>query len=1135
MSLKNIFRKSLQQTVLIVLLATFSSFSYAAAENISGIVNKYVKGKGEVDVGTTKITVTGSAFPSAHTFLAGQTLLLLQSQGAQIDASNTDKYGNGVGTGGNPSTVETSSHGSNEYAGGAIAQVAGRFEYAEVLSSTTGTSPGDVVITLTSPLKNSFSDLIEANWQLIVVPDYATAGATLTGNVTAHPWNGDLGGVVAFSATDGDINFAGFKVDAQAKGFRGGVELDVTKTTDNTAQVVSDGINGEGGKGEGIAGTPLFVYDGSGVDHGIDARDIGVASKIEKTDGKVFFPTVIHTINPTDPLLGVTKNTASTLVGGDYGRGSPGNAGGGAGPHNSGGGGGSNAGDGGGGAQGYVAGTPRFYAGYGGQSIFAGLNMGGGGGSGEGNNGAFAHGGVGGGIVLIKALSASGTGEINVSGGTGHNDGIETGDGGGGGGAAGSAVMYLSGGIATPDLTINAVGGAGAFGEDNHGSGGGGGGGYVIANTLTQAQITTLGGAGGPYKGANGNSATSGGTGLAQTGSNAFIILNTDYGDAPASYGTESGAKGAYHQFADYDFDGVLGDTEKVYLGLLLDGESGGIPSGGANTDNAGNLNDEDGIRVVGLNTSDTSYSIPAVNIRVTNTDNTPAILHAWVDFDGNGSFDADEYTSLNVPSASNEVFPNQALVWSSTPGLNELFTGYPVYARFRISTDTSLNASSAQHGAVTGEVEDYVIALNNAAYTVIDEHLLYVDGDLTQNAAIGLVSGSGSATTSWNITGGNDTGLFALDLTGNLTAAKAVSFANQDSYVFAADDSSTSPATFTKITVFVRRLEVNLTEAYVGTQLKVSTDTMALNPEMKVSYQWHRNNAAISGATSDTYILTSADINNSIKLIGTYRDSNDTIVGTLESGVVQVLSSSSAIDKIKAYADNQAQPIPTEIDYEGAGVVAEDITQSNLSKVNEAIATKTAADVDSTAKVQIIVDAVNTLEAYLVDANLPKIALKPTVADLANAGLKDVTSANLDEVLTKLDNPLTDTTTLVKQQVAVDEVNLALTQAAAFQKIKNHAATDGVKPEDAPVAQDFLDLGIAEAKVTAMNVAKVNAAIAKKIAEQVDSKIKVEAIIDAVNTLDAYAGSGTGTNPTPPTKEDFDNGGYTGVQAVEK
>ncbi|NRB42733.1 MAG: hypothetical protein HRU20_30400, partial [Pseudomonadales bacterium] len=370
--------------------------NHPSATRIEGVINSYVKGSGDVLSGASTIEYIGSFRGANASIAAGDTLLLLQSQGAEIDASNTDKYGDGVGDGSNISLVETAAHGSSNYAGGLISQTAGTFEFVQVVQ-VVGSE-----ITLAAPLNNTFYDSAAANWQIVVVPDYGVNGVKFEQDVKPLAWDGDTGGVVVVYSLGGEIDFNGKKIKAQALGFRGGVESNHSATKDNIANVAEGPGNFTGGKGEGIAGTPRYIWDGiSEIDEGV-----------------------------------------STLPGGDYGRGAPGNAGGGAGPHNSGGGGGSNEAKSGSGEEGCVGGTPQHYAGYGGQSILSGANMGGGGGSGEANNKNWNYGGVGGGIVFIRAATAKGSGVIDVSGGKGvDSDGSAPGsngaDGGGGGGAAG--------------------------------------------------------------------------------------------------------------------------------------------------------------------------------------------------------------------------------------------------------------------------------------------------------------------------------------------------------------------------------------------------------------------------------------------------------------------------------------------------------------------------------------------------------------------------------------------------------------------------------------------------------------------------------------------------------------------------
>jgi len=254
------------------------------------------------------------------------------------------------------------------------------------------------------------------------------------------------------------------------------------------------------------------------------------------------------------------------------------------------------------------------------------------------------------------------------------------------------------------------------------------------------------------------------------------------------------------------------------------------------------------------------------------------------------------------------------------------------------------------------------------------------------------------------------------------------------------------------------------------------------------------------------------------------------TVIDETIAKIAAEVAATDALAKIKAYAEDQTKAEPIAQDFLDLGIADAKVTAMNVAKVNAAIAKKSAEQVDSKIKVEAIIGSVSKLEAFATTAEDKD---KPSKNDFENGGYTGVTDGNLDRMIAaikaKMPKPV-DIQAVIDETIAKIAAEVAATDALA--KIKAYAE-DQTKTE--PIAQDFLDLGIADAKVTAMNVAKVNAAIAKISAEQVDSKIKVEAIIDAVNTLDAYAGSGTGTNPTPPTKEDFDNGGYTGVQAVEK
>lgn len=146
------------------------------------------------------------------------------------------------------------------------------------------------------------------------------------------------------------------------------------------------------------------------------------------------------------------------------------------------------------------------------------LVMGGGGGAGAANNATVANGltawpptntiatgngalgpmtssgASGGGVVLIRAGSISGTGRIDVSGYRAYNKfPLGETDSGGGGGAGGSAYVVATSGNGA-GITINASGGNGGYSNYfQHGPGGGGGGGQIITS-LTGATTNVAGG-----------------------------------------------------------------------------------------------------------------------------------------------------------------------------------------------------------------------------------------------------------------------------------------------------------------------------------------------------------------------------------------------------------------------------------------------------------------------------------------------------------------------------------------------------------------------------------------------------------------------------------------------------------------
>jgi uncharacterized repeat protein (TIGR01451 family) len=450
--------------------------------NVGGIINTYYPGatNSTAAAGTTSIPVGAINSDGSTTPIApGDLLLIIQMQGADINSSNSDSYGDGNPGGGND--MNTSIAPAINGVTGNINNAnftAGNYEYVVA----TGTVSGGAI-----PIKgagsgggliNSYSNTPfgtqgQRTYQVIRVPQYVTA--TLSSTLTAAAWNGSSGGILVYDVA-GNLNLGSATVDVSGRGFRGGGGRDLDGGIgSNTDYIGNSTNNANGSKGEGTAGTPRFL---------------------------------INRINNTLIDSNVLDNGVEGYPGGSYGRGAPGNAGGGStdgnptgnNDQNSGGGGGSNGGAGGMGGKSWS--SNLFIGGFGG-AVFPATSsrivLGGGGGAGTTNdassespgvpgNGIASSGSPGGGMVLLRTGTVSGSGTINASGATSYN--VRQ-DGGGGGGAGGTVVVKaLSNNLA--NLTVNANGGDGGkvlkF-SDPHGPGGGGGGGTVFASSGAIASV----------------------------------------------------------------------------------------------------------------------------------------------------------------------------------------------------------------------------------------------------------------------------------------------------------------------------------------------------------------------------------------------------------------------------------------------------------------------------------------------------------------------------------------------------------------------------------------------------------------------------------------------------------------------
>ncbi len=409
------------------------------SRKLGGVINTYwaAPAKRDLHAGQKRLPLgqkrgTGQLHP-------GDLLLVMQVQGATINASNSAKYGAG-GTSGT----------------GWTALSAGVFEWVRVQRVTdnavmiSGDGPGNGLqhdYAYRQPHKAG--DQGQARWQLVRVPQYTNL--TLTGDLTALPWNGRTGGVLALDVR-GTLHLAGHQLDVAGLGFRGGAALplhgalgakDDYRYAAPTADNVTTGYGQHGSKGEGVAGTPRWVwYRGQRLN--------------------------------TLPAKG--RHSSDGYPHGSMAKGAPGNAGGG----------GQSlsldnsvfsAGGGGGGGLPGATGTSaeqQHKGGLGGagvpaQSLPMRLVLGGGGGASAlgGWPAQQGAGGAGGGIILLTAGHIKGQGTFNVDGFAGQD-----GPAGGGGGGAGSILLW-SPLTTSPDFRLTLQGGKGGTGPQGTGGQGG--------------------------------------------------------------------------------------------------------------------------------------------------------------------------------------------------------------------------------------------------------------------------------------------------------------------------------------------------------------------------------------------------------------------------------------------------------------------------------------------------------------------------------------------------------------------------------------------------------------------------------------------------------------------------------------
>lgn len=433
----SLFKKIFLSLVLI----TLSYHGYSQLTNLGGIINTYYK----VD---SIWKQSCKAFVQVQNTIGldtGDEVLIIQMQGAVINTSYDNSFGN----------IKSYKN-------------AGNYELAEIKKIVGN------IIELKSPIIKYYST--GESVQLVKVAKYKSAA--INALVTALPWDGNIGGIIAIDVQDTLV--LNRNINAGSMGFRGGnLYPNEPFHCGDTQYYWTINTGAIGMKGEGIT-----RYD-------------------QKYEAGIM------------PYA---------------------NGGGGGAANNSGGGGGGHVGNGGnGGFQSSIC-PMSINEGVGGKFIdyypnYFRIYAGGGGGAGQQDNGFATPGMNGGGIILIRANYLVGNNNAILSQGGNQTNNAGNGflgDGGGGGGAGGSVLLEVNNYV-TP-IFINVAGGNGGntFANDpliSTGPGGGGGGGIIWHSgaTLPTLVATTITG-GNPGLVMNTLSPTNGTSYGAETGVDGIVF-----------------------------------------------------------------------------------------------------------------------------------------------------------------------------------------------------------------------------------------------------------------------------------------------------------------------------------------------------------------------------------------------------------------------------------------------------------------------------------------------------------------------------------------------------------------------------------------------------------------------------------
>lgn len=253
------------------------------------------------------------------------------------------------------------------------------------------------------------------------------------------------------------------------------------------------------------------------------------------------------------------------------------------------------------------------------------------------------------------------------------------------------------------------------------------------------------------------------------------VVIDSDFGDAPSSYGSAGalfhrGWSGSYIPVGDsYVFTektpsiGLSTLTQPLTrLGALVDSESMHQASAGSDADDALPSDDEDAIGALGTIAvyPGQTYSLP--NVACTG----PGHLAGWIDWNNNRIFDAGERSNQAECTGT-----TVGLSWTVPADVSTTAAGVQSALRLRIAADAP-QIATATGISTTGEVEDHALRVNVPTVRVHKN----VAGRVSANDQFTLSLSTAGQPTDAATTAGTSTGLQSAQV-GPKTAVPGTSF----------------------------------------------------------------------------------------------------------------------------------------------------------------------------------------------------------------------------------------------------------------------------------------------------------------------------------------------------------------------